>query len=97
MLRMATPDYLRFPQARIFTATFGGGEANAAVSLTNFCIPTAFEPACLTTTSPARALPLHRFNQVTVDEVEKFASGRVARRTYSTYSRAVIQLQLQLQ
>lgn len=32
MLRLATPDYLRFCQATEFTATFGGGEANVAVS-----------------------------------------------------------------
>ena len=30
MLRLATPDYLRFCQATEFTATFGGGEANVA-------------------------------------------------------------------
>ena len=35
MLRLATPDYLRFSQARQFEATFGGGEANVAVSLAN--------------------------------------------------------------
>ena len=36
MLRLATPDYLRFCQATEFTATFGGGEANVAVSLANY-------------------------------------------------------------
>jgi len=35
MLRLATPGYLRFSQARQFEATFGGGEANVAVSLAN--------------------------------------------------------------
>ncbi len=39
MLRLATPGYLRFSQTREFTATFGGGEANVAVSLSNFGIP----------------------------------------------------------
>ena len=33
MLRLATPGYLRFSQAGELTATFGGGEANVAVSL----------------------------------------------------------------
>ena len=33
MLRLATPGYQRFCQATEFTATFGGGEANVAVSL----------------------------------------------------------------
>ena len=28
MLRLSTPGYLRFGQARQFDATFGGGEAN---------------------------------------------------------------------
>ncbi len=36
MLRLATPGYLRFSQTNKFTATFGGGEANVAVSLANF-------------------------------------------------------------
>ena len=39
MLRLATPDYLRFSQSSQFSATFGGGEANVAVSLANFGIP----------------------------------------------------------
>ena len=36
MLRLATPGYLRFSQADTFNATFGGGEANVAVSLANY-------------------------------------------------------------
>ncbi len=42
MLRLATPGYLRFGQAKEFTATFGGGEANVAVSLANYGIKTSF-------------------------------------------------------
>ncbi len=42
MLRLATPGYLRFSQAKEFTATFGGGEANVAVSLANYGIPVEF-------------------------------------------------------
>ena len=42
MLRLSTPGYLRFSQARQFDATFGGGEANVAVSLANFGIDAAF-------------------------------------------------------
>ena len=38
MLRLSTPGYLRFGQARQFDATFGGGEANVAVSLANYGI-----------------------------------------------------------
>ena len=42
MLRLATPDRLRFGQAGSFTATFGGGEANVAVSLANYGLPVEF-------------------------------------------------------
>lgn len=42
MLRLSTPGYLRFSQAKQFEATFGGGEANVAVSLANFGIDTEF-------------------------------------------------------
>lgn len=42
MLRLATPGYLRFAQAAELEATFGGGEANVAVSLTNYGIPASF-------------------------------------------------------
>ena len=42
MLRLSTPGYLRFGQARQFDATFGGGEANVAVSLANYGINAAF-------------------------------------------------------
>ena len=38
MLRLATPEHLRFRQARSFNAAFGGGEANVAVSLANYGI-----------------------------------------------------------
>lgn len=42
MLRLAAPDYQRFSQTHQFCATFGGGEANVAVSLANYGIETAF-------------------------------------------------------
>lgn len=42
MLRLSTPGYLRFPQARQFDATFGGGEANVAVSLANYGVDAEF-------------------------------------------------------
>lgn len=42
MLRLATPGYLRFTQTGEYTATFGGGEANVAVSLANYGIPADF-------------------------------------------------------
>lgn len=36
MLRLATPGYQRFIQSNSLNATFGGGEANVAVSLANY-------------------------------------------------------------
>lgn len=42
MLRLATPNYLRFIQSTALGATFGGGEANVAVSLANYGIPVEF-------------------------------------------------------
>ncbi|MEA3476610.1 MAG: PfkB family carbohydrate kinase, partial [Bacteroidota bacterium] len=42
MLRLATPEYQRFNQATRFNASYGGGEANVAVSLSNFGTPTEF-------------------------------------------------------
>jgi 2-dehydro-3-deoxygluconokinase len=36
MLRLATPEHQRFSQATSFCASFGGGEANVAVSLANY-------------------------------------------------------------
>ena len=42
MLRLATTDRMRFGQAGSFTATFGGGEANVAVSLANYGLPVEF-------------------------------------------------------
>ncbi len=42
MLRLSTPGYLRFGQSRQFDATFGGGEANVAVSLANYGLDAEF-------------------------------------------------------
>lgn len=42
MLRLATPGYNRFIQSTQLNTTFGGGEANVAVSLANYGIPTEF-------------------------------------------------------
>ena len=42
MLRLATPEHQRFSQATSFCASFGGGEANVAVSLANFGLPTEY-------------------------------------------------------
>lgn len=42
MLRLSTPEHLRFGQARQYDATFGGGEANVAVSLANYGMDAEF-------------------------------------------------------
>src|SRR5690606_20806289 len=42
MLRLATPGFLRFSQATELEATYGGGEANVAVSLANYGIDARF-------------------------------------------------------
>lgn len=42
MLRLATPGHQRFSQVSSYCASFGGGEANVAVSLANFGLPAEF-------------------------------------------------------
>lgn len=42
MLRLATPGFERFGQSNMLEATFGGGEANIAVSLANYGVDVAF-------------------------------------------------------
>ncbi len=41
MLRLSTPGYARVVQSTYFDATYGGGEANVAVSLAQFGVPAA--------------------------------------------------------
>ena len=43
MLRLAPEGYYRFVQANNFGATYGGGEANVAVSLANYGFDAASE------------------------------------------------------
>ena len=42
MLRLAPEGYNRFVQADTYGATYGGGEANVAVSLANYGVDAAF-------------------------------------------------------
>lgn len=65
MLRLATPEYLRFTQAGEFTATFGGGEANVAVSLSNYGVPTDF----------ITRLPKNDIAQACVMDLRKYGVG----------------------
>ncbi|MBR5765452.1 MAG: sugar kinase, partial [Lachnospiraceae bacterium] len=62
MLRLAPEGYYRFVQADKLGATFGGGEANVAVSLANYGIDTAF----------LTKLPKHEIGQAAVNSLRKF-------------------------
>ena len=63
MLRLAPNGYLRFSQmGDQMQATFGGGEANVAVSLANYGIDASF----------VTRLPDHEIGQCAVNEVRKF-------------------------
>jgi len=42
MLRLSTPGHQRFVQAQSFDATYGGGEANVAISLANYGLDSYF-------------------------------------------------------
>ena len=62
MLRLAPQGYLRFVQSDNFEATFGGAEANVAVSLANYGVPVAF----------VSKLPEHEIGQAAVNSLRKF-------------------------
>ena len=62
MLRLAPEGYLRFVQSEKFEATFGGAEANVAVSLSNFG-----EDACFVT-----KLPEHEIGQMAINSLRKY-------------------------
>jgi len=42
MMRLATPNFLRFVQTKSFDVTYAGAEANVAVSLANFGLKSSF-------------------------------------------------------
>ena len=62
MLRLAPENYLRFVQADRLEATFGGAEANVAVSLANFGEDVAF----------VSKLPTHEIGQSAINSLRKF-------------------------
>ena len=65
MLRLATPGYQRFSQAHSFDATFGGGEANVAVSLANYGVDAHF----------VTRLPKNDIAQMCISELRGFGVG----------------------
>ena len=62
MLRLAPRGYLRFVQSEEFEATFGGAEANVAVSLANFGLNAAF----------VSVLPKHEIGQMAVNSLRRY-------------------------
>lgn len=62
MLRLAPEGYYRFTQAEKFCATYGGGEANVAVSLANYGCDAAF----------VTKLPKHDIGQCAVNSLRKY-------------------------
>ncbi len=62
MLRLAPENYLRFVQSEKYEATFGGAEANVAVSLANYGVDCAF----------VTKLPAHEIGQAAVNSLRKF-------------------------
>ncbi len=62
MLRLAPENYLRFVQSDKYEATFGGAEANVAVSLANYGVDVAF----------VSKLPAHEIGQAAVNSLRKF-------------------------
>ena len=62
MLRLAPENYLRFVQSEKYQATFGGAEANVAVSLANYGEDVAF----------VSKLPEHEIGQAAVNSLRKF-------------------------
>lgn len=71
MLRLAPNGYYRFFQDDQLQATFGGGEANVAVSLANYGIDTAF----------VTKLPTHEIGQAAVNSLRKYGvdTSRIVR------------------
>lgn len=62
MLRLVPEGYLRFVQTDSYEATYGGGEANVAVSLANYGIDAAF----------VTKLPKHEIGQAAVNSLRKY-------------------------
>lgn len=62
MLRLAPHGYERFTQTQVFGASYGGGEANVAVSLANFGIDAAF----------VSKVPSHAIGQSAINDLRKY-------------------------
>ncbi len=71
MLRLAPENHLRFVQSDKYEATFGGAEANVAVSLANFGVDAAF----------VSKLPAHEIGQAAINSLRKYGvdTGNIKR------------------
>ena len=62
MMRLNPEGYKRFVQASAFEASYAGGEANVAVSLANYGIPSSY----------VTKVPAHEIGQCAVNELRRF-------------------------
>ena len=97
MLRLATPEFLRFSQATTLEATFGGGEANVAVSLANYGIEAHFATSLPNNDIGEAAIATLRKYNVATDLIHRggdrigiyfLESGAVSRASKVVYDRA---------
>jgi len=97
MMRLAPPGFLRFTQARSFDVVYGGGEANVAVSLANYGIPTDYVTRLPSNPLGDACLRFMREQGVGVDHVVRggdrlgiyfLEMGAVARGSQVVYDRA---------
>jgi len=65
MLRLATPEHQRFSQVTSFCASYGGGEANVAVSLANYGLDTEY----------VTRLPSNDLGKAVIMELKKHSVG----------------------
>jgi 2-dehydro-3-deoxygluconokinase len=72
MLRLAPPGFERFLQTPRFDATFGGGEANVAVALASFGLPSVY----------VTALPENPIGEAAIAELRRFGvdTSKILRR-----------------
>lgn len=62
MMRLSPPEYQRFVQADTFSVVYGGGEANVAVSLSNYGLDSYF----------VTKLPAHEIGQAAVNHLRRY-------------------------
>ncbi len=69
MMRLSPPGFLRFQQARTFDVTYGGGEANVAISLANYGVPVDYVTRLPKNELGEACLRFLRENGVGVDKI----------------------------